>query len=75
MNYKPEPDVLWGVDAYVVELFGELPKAEHARRARQINHQLVNKQLPAQKVGRFWVGSKRALAQFLAAADPAAPAA
>jgi hypothetical protein len=62
-------DALWGVDDFVVALFGKLPKAEHSRRVRQVNHQLANGQLPARKVGRFWAGSKHALRQFLAASS------
>jgi hypothetical protein len=67
---QADPDALWGVDAWVVELFGELPEEEHTRRVRQVTHQLSRGQLPGVKIGRFWAGSKTRLRQFLAATTP-----
>jgi hypothetical protein len=65
-HQQANADALWGVDAFVVELFGKLSEEEHERRVRQVTHQLSRKQLPGVKVGRFWAGSKTRLRQFLA---------
>jgi hypothetical protein len=62
-------DALLGVEAYVVELFGELPEDEHKKRVRQLNYQLKKGQLPGRKMGRFWIGSRRVVRQFIAAKD------
>jgi hypothetical protein len=59
-------DALLGVEAYVVELFGELPEDEHKKKLRQVNHLLAKRRLPGRKVGRFWLGSRRRVRQFIA---------
>jgi hypothetical protein len=59
-------DALLGVEAYVVALFGALPKAKHHKRLRQVNYLLKTGRLPGRKVGRFWIGSRRRLQQFIA---------
>ena len=59
-------DALLGVAAYVFELFGELPKEEHDKKLRQVNHLLKTGALPGRKAGRFWLGSRRVVRQFIA---------
>jgi hypothetical protein len=67
MDHQSEQgDALVGVDAYVVELFGELPEAKRKKKHRQVNHLLKKGYLPGRKAGRFWVGSKRRLRQHIA---------
>jgi hypothetical protein len=60
-------DALLGVEAYVVELFGELTEDEHKKKLRQVNHLLKTGQLPGRKAGKFWLGSRRVVRQFIAA--------
>jgi hypothetical protein len=59
-------DALFGVDAFVVELFGELPEDKHKKKHRQVNHLLKKGLLPGHKLGRFWIGSRRRLRQLIA---------
>jgi hypothetical protein len=59
-------DALLGVDAFVVELFGELPKDKHKQKQRQVNHLLKTGRLPGRKAGKFWLGSRRVVRQFIA---------
>jgi hypothetical protein len=66
-------DALFGVEAIVLALFGPLPKPEKNKKLRQVNHLLKKGHLPGRKVGKFWIGSKRRLRQFVAA-DSAAEA-
>jgi hypothetical protein len=68
MNHQQseQGDALLGVEAYVVELFGKLPKDKHKKKQRQVNHLLKTGGLPGRKAGRFWIGSKRRLHQFIA---------
>ena len=64
---QEQGDALLGVESFVVELFGELPEDEHKKKVRQVNHQLAKGRLPGRKLGRFWIGSRRTLQQFIAA--------
>jgi hypothetical protein len=60
-------DALLGVEAYFVELFGKLPKDEHKKNLRQVNYRLKKGRLPGRKLGRFWIGSRRIVRQFISA--------
>jgi hypothetical protein len=42
-----------------------LPKDEHKKKQRQVNHLLKTGGLPGRKAGRFWIGSRRRLHQFI----------
>jgi hypothetical protein len=59
-------DALVGVDSYVLEMFGSLPKDKHKKKRRQVNHLLKKGLLPGHKLGRFWIGSRRRLQQLIA---------
>jgi hypothetical protein len=62
-------DALLGVVAIATEFFGvldELPKEERNKKIRQMNHLLRTGAVPGRKAGKFWLGSKRRLQQFIA---------
>jgi hypothetical protein len=62
-------DAALGVEAIAIEFHGKLdklPKKEREKKIRQMNHLLVTGAVPARKVGKFWIGSKRRLRQFIA---------
>jgi hypothetical protein len=65
-------DALLGVEAYVFELFGKLPKGKHNKKIRQVNYLLKKGALPGRKAGRFWLGSRSRLRQFIAEAGEVA---
>ena len=51
------------------EFFGELdelPKEQRDKKIRQMNHLLVTGAVPGRKVGKFWLGSRRVVRQFIA---------
>jgi hypothetical protein len=66
MDHQQEQgDAVLGVEAYVFEFYGELPKEERDKRIRQMNHLLKKGAVPGRKVGKFWLGSRRRIRQFI----------
>jgi hypothetical protein len=66
-HQQSEGDAIWGVEGFVVELFGrQLSEEERKKRLRQVNHALKTGGLPGRKANKFWIGSKSVLRRFIA---------
>ena len=66
---QQQGDALLGVMAIATEFFGKLDrlsKKERIKKLRQVNHLLATGALPGRKAGKFWLGSRRVVRQFIA---------